>query len=187
MPATASNPLQDPAPHSDTEMAAGRQEGFGAVPLATRTCDQRVMAPLTMSSMGSGSPSSQPHLSGWGTVVLGRDLPPQMFSSVSLFLSDRCFQPQRGAAGCSLHLSSFAFTVRSGWKGCTEPDQPLALPLLPPQGQPGHSSCKTLSGQLPDVVQSSASSTLSHKKSQQLFSLSVSEALLLHEGPRCCA
>lgn len=77
--------------------------------------------------------------------------------------------------------------MRSGWKECAEPDQALALPLLLPQGQPGHSSRKTASGQLPDVVQSSASSVLSHKKSQQLLSLSVSQALLLHEGPRCCA
>lgn len=73
------------------ELAAGRHEGFCAISLPTRTHNQRVMAPLTMSSMGLSSPSSQTPLLVVGqAVVLGRDLPPQMLSS-ELFLLDSCF------------------------------------------------------------------------------------------------
>lgn len=67
------------------ELAAGRHEGVGAIPLPARTRDQRVTAPLTMSSTGTGSLSSWTPISDW-------DLHPSDAQLCDfLFLLDGCF------------------------------------------------------------------------------------------------
>lgn len=85
------------------EPAAGRHEGFGAIPSPTRTHDQMVTAPLTMSTMGPGSPSSRTPISGWGTAVLGKDLPPRRLSSVTFYF---CWMDVFGQSGELLGVPS---------------------------------------------------------------------------------
>lgn len=143
-------------------MAAGRHEGFGAGPVATRTHDQRVMAPLTMSSMGARvSQQPAPSSPGREQWCWAEICPSDAQLCEFIFAGQMFFSQSRELLGAA--PSSFAFTMRSGWKGCTEPDQPLALPLLPPQGQPGHSSCKTVFGQLPRVFRAALPSRLATK------------------------
>lgn len=97
MPAPAANLLPDPAPHGAAESRL-LADMKAWVPLATRTCDQRVMAPLTKSSAGvSQQPNPQLRVGDSGA---GKGSAPSDAQLCDfLFLLEGCFRQSRELLG----------------------------------------------------------------------------------------